>query len=87
MAKIAGLGEMWEGLIEIEPSTAHYQIRFVDSLGDPRTLDLHEVLAAYVGREVRFTIALAEALDAAVNQARAKDVEVVTFGDLEKEGN
>lgn len=83
MTKIPGLGEMYEGILEIDPLAETYQIRCLDDRGTQRVVDLNEVLSEYAGRGVRLTVGFLDALQAAADRANA-DVEAVTLEDLRK---
>jgi hypothetical protein len=87
MGKIAGVGEMYEGVIERDPLDETYQVRFLNaSTGEQEVLAVDEILADYVGREVRFQIAFCDALQGAIDRVgAAQEVQAaVSFDDLEK---
>lgn len=65
MSKIPGIGELLEGVLERDPLDDTYRIRVGDDSGQ-RVVHLRDVLAEYEGSEVRFTIAFAKSLAAAV---------------------
>jgi hypothetical protein len=69
MSKVDGLGELHEGILELDPLDATYLIRCLDEQGEQEVIRLQEVFREYVGREVRLTIAFADSL-----RARARDV-------------
>jgi len=56
------LGHILEGVVELNPMTEHYQISSMELDGKVKTIDLHELLAQFQGKEVRLTLASFEAL-------------------------
>lgn len=85
MARIEGLGEIESGVLERDPLDDTYQIRTVDSEGRQKIRRLQDVFAEYVGREVRFTLARVDALEAAAARfGVAEEVHSVSFEDLAK---
>jgi hypothetical protein len=55
-------GHLIEGTIEQDPLTDRFSVRTVDAGGKPISVDIGELLAKFVGKEVRFTLASIEAL-------------------------
>lgn len=68
MGKVDGLGELHEGILEVDPLDSTYQIRYLNADGKQEVIRLQEAFAEYVGREVRLTMAFADAL-----RARARE--------------
>ena len=62
MPNLNALGHIIEGVIEVNPMTEHYQIASQEVNGKVKTIDLHELLAQFVGKEVRLTLASFENL-------------------------
>lgn len=62
MPDLSALGHILEGVIEINPMTERYQIASQELDGSVKTIDLHELLAQFVGKEVRLTLASFEGL-------------------------
>jgi hypothetical protein len=62
--KLGQLGHLIEGVIEQDPMTDRYVIRTEDAQGTPVTRDVQDLLAQYVGKEVRFTLVSFENLAA-----------------------
>lgn len=56
------LGHLIEGVVEQDPLTDRYMIRTVDAKGTPVTVDVQNLLAGFVGKEVRLTLASSENL-------------------------
>lgn len=56
------LGHLIEGTVEQDPLTDRYVIHTVDPKGRPVTVDVQTLLAAYIGKEVRLTLASFENL-------------------------
>jgi len=63
-AQLGSLGHLIEGVVEQDPMTDQYVIRTEDAQGKPVTIDVQELLSRYVGKEVRFTLASLENLEA-----------------------
>jgi hypothetical protein len=85
MTKIAGLGELLEGVLERDPLDDTYQIRVTEN-GRQHVVRLQDVFAEYAGSDVRFTIAFARALSAAA-ESLSEEVDTkaaLTFDDLAK---
>lgn len=57
------LGHLLEGVVEQDPLTDLYVVRTIDSKGQPTTVDVQALLAQYVGKEVRMTLASFENLE------------------------
>lgn len=85
MSKIAGLGELIEGILERDPLDDSFQIRVLEGERQ-RVLRLQDVLAEYEGQDVRFTIASTSALSALAEAASGEATAVVTFDELAKGG-
>lgn len=56
------LGHLIEGVVEQDPLTDRYVIHTVDAKGKPVTVDVQNLLAEFVGKEVRLTLASFENL-------------------------
>lgn len=56
------LGHLIEGVVEQDPLTDHYVIHTVGPKGIPVTVDVQELLAGFLGKEVRLTLASFENL-------------------------
>lgn len=65
MAKIVGIGELQEGILERDPLDDSLQLRVCDGAGAQRVLRLEDLLSEYVGHGVRLTVAYTSALEAA----------------------
>lgn len=57
------LGHIIEGRVEYDPVTDRLQIMSVGSEGRAKVVDLMDLVASYVGKEVRFTLASFENLE------------------------
>jgi len=57
------LGHLIEGVVERDPLSDRYVIHTVDGRGRPLTVDVQDLLAMYLGKEVRFTLASFENLE------------------------
>jgi hypothetical protein len=62
MPDLSALGHIIEGVVEHNSFNERYQIVSVDSSGKAVVTDLQDLLAAYVGKEVRLTLASFENL-------------------------
>lgn len=87
MIEIPGIGVLCEGFIERDPLLDTYQIRSLDSSGRQEVVPLAELFAKYSGREVRFTIAFADALRAKIGEVQVKGMAqaAVSFEELAEE--
>lgn len=56
------LGHLIEGVVEQDPLTDRYVIHTVDGKGRPVTVDVQNLLAEFLGKEVRLTLASFENL-------------------------
>lgn len=84
MNKIAGIGELWEGVLERDPLDEGFQLRVSAADGSQQILRIADVLSDYEGHGVRFTIAYTSALAAAEAVQQAGDLQSVRFADLAK---
>ena len=82
MSKIAGVGELREGVLERDPMDEGFQLRVRSADGTQQILRLQDLLAEYVGHQVRFTIAYSAVLAAA--ERTRSDLQGVSFADLSK---
>ena len=80
MAKIVGIGELQEGILERDPLDESLQLRVCDGAGTQRVFKVEELLSEYVGHSVRLTVAYTRALEAA--EGLREGVRGVTYGDL-----
>lgn len=60
---LSSIGHLLEGVIEQDPMTDAFVLRTVDEKGKDVTIELGALLAKFVGKEVRLTIASIETLE------------------------
>ncbi len=77
MPELMNFGHLIEGTLERDPMTDRFQIRTVDASGQPLVVDVQDILARFVGQDVRFTLAGLEGL-----QKLAELVEKAGGGDV-----
>jgi hypothetical protein len=86
MSKIAGLGEIREGILERDPLDDSLHLRCLDSEGRQAVVRIQDLLGEYVGHPVRLTVAYTAALEAAERLQSPEGLRAIGFEDLSKAG-
>lgn len=82
MSKLAGVGEIQEGILERDPLDERLQLRLLDAAGGQTILSIEDMLSDYVGHSVRLTVAFIEVLERL--QSENEGVQAIGFADLAK---
>jgi predicted amino acid racemase len=82
MSKLAGIGEIQEGVLERDPLDDGLQLKLVDAAGEQAILRIDDMLSDYVGHSVRFTVGYIAALERL--QSESEGVQNVSYSDVAK---